>query len=231
MAWWEDFFDESYVQIWTASGAFEGTDQEVDGLVQLLGLAPGAAILDVACGFGRIAGPLHQRGYRITGIDLSEPQLRLAEERNPGPTYLRADMRRPPAGPFDAVLNVFSSFGYFDDPAQDAAALRAWRGVLRPGGALVMTLMHRDRVAYLQAQPREVRGPVREEGETDWVKGVRTATVTYRDTAKNFRVRLYTVTELVGLLRGAGFGQVAAYGDLWHTPVSPATRLVLHAIA
>jgi 2-polyprenyl-3-methyl-5-hydroxy-6-metoxy-1,4-benzoquinol methylase len=106
MDWWETFFDEEYVQAWTVAGSFEGTADQVEAIERLLDAPPAAEILDVACGFGRIALPLHDRGYRLTGIDASASQLRLAQERNPGPHYLQRDMRRPPAGPYDAVINT-----------------------------------------------------------------------------------------------------------------------------
>lgn len=230
MEWWQDFFDEEYVDAWSAAGSFDNTADVVDDVERLLGLSPGAAVLDIACGFGRIAGPLQARGYDVTGIDFSAKQLQLAEERNPGPRYVEADMRRPPAGPFDGAINLFSSFGYFEDRSDDAAAVRAWAESLRPGGILVMELMHRDRVAHLHGRPIEHPGPVSEEGETDWVTGVRAATVTYGAIVKKFRVRLYTVTELVQMLHEAGFRDVGAFGGLDGGPVSPEARLVLRAV-
>ncbi|HEY8338245.1 MAG TPA: class I SAM-dependent methyltransferase [Egibacteraceae bacterium] len=231
--WWEDFFDEDYVRAWTAAGAFEGSDATAAAIADLLAAAPGGEVLDVACGYGRIAGPLQQRGFRVTGIDASADQLRLAAQRNPGPTYLRRDMREPPPGPFDAVLNVFSSFGYFADRSDDRAALRAWQRVLRPGGLLLMELAHRDAVAHLYEGDDQVveTGGVRETGVTDWVSGVRTSTVTDGEMTKTFRVRLYTVTELVAELGAAGFRAVEARGGLGTSaPPTPLTRrLVLLA--
>lgn len=230
MEWWEGFFDEDYVRVWTASGSFTETDSLVEDVDALLGLPPGAEILDIACGFGRVAGPLARRGYRVTGIDFSPQQLQLAEQRNPGPTYLEADMRRPPPGPFDAAVNLFSSFGYFEDRRDDAAAVGAWARCLRPDGVLVMELMHRDRVAHLHGQPHDGQRGVVETGETNWVTGVRTAKVTFGSIVKSFRVRLYTVTELVQLLEQSGFGHVDAYGTLRGGEVTPETRLVLRAV-
>lgn len=186
----------------------------------------------MACGFGRIAGRLHERGYRVTGIDLSTDQLRLAEQRDPGPTYLRCSMRDPPAGPYDAVLNVYSSFGYFADRRDDITALRAWHAVLRPGGVLLMDLFHRDAVAHAFGLDDAVveRGPTRETGRTDWVTGRRTATITHGAIVKTFHVRLYTATELVRELETAGFAAIEVYGDLHGTTrLSPATRLVVRA--
>lgn len=230
--WWETFFDDAYVDMWSAAGAFERTAEHADGVEHLLRGAPGDEILDVACGFGRIAGLLHQRGYRVTGIDVSPVQLRLAQQHNPGPTYLRRDMREPPDGPFDAVLNVFSSFGYFADRGDDIAALRAWYAALRPGGVLVMDLFHRDAAAHAFGGDEAVieRGPTRETGVTDWVTGRRTATITHGNRSKTFQVRLYTATELVAELGAVGFTAVQVHGDLHATTrLSPTTRLVIRA--
>ncbi|MGI8576028.1 MAG: class I SAM-dependent methyltransferase [Egibacteraceae bacterium] len=232
MDWWTSFFDEGYVEAWTAAGAFAHTEEQADAIVSLLKLASGAEILDVPCGFGRIAGALHERGYAITGIDLSDSQLRLASERHPGPRYLRRDMRRPPSGPYDAVLNIFSSIGYFEHRTDDLAALRAWFSVLRPGGVMLMELAHRDQVAHAYGdEGLTAKGPVQETGTTDWVTGVRHATVTYESLSKNFRLRLYTATELVEELRGIGFSTLDVWGDLdGVTALSPKTRLVIRAV-
>jgi SAM-dependent methyltransferase len=222
------------VAAWSAAGAFDRTAEEVEGVIGLLGLPPGARLLDIPCGFGRIAGPLHGRGYRVTGADLSADQLRLATERNPGPAYVRADMRQPPDGPYDAVLNLFTSFGYFAEEADDLAALAAWRAVLRPGGLLVMTLIHRDRVAYLEGEP-SARPPLPPEvevsGTVDWVRGIRHETVRHGGWRRTFSIRTYTVTELVRLLAEAGFGGIEAFGGFDRSPVSPRSPLVLRASA
>jgi hypothetical protein len=64
-------FDADYVKTWSAMGAFDRTEEQTRAIVELLDLPVGAAVLAVACGFGRIAGPLHHHGFRVTGIDIS----------------------------------------------------------------------------------------------------------------------------------------------------------------
>jgi SAM-dependent methyltransferase len=232
-AWWHDFFDEEYAATWREAGLFDDTGDLVDGIVERLALPPGGRILDAACGFGRVAGPLHDRGYAVTGIDVAAAQLAQAERDNPGPRYALADMRTPPAGPYDAVINVFTSFGYFCDDAEDLRALRAWRHVLRPGGQLLMSLIHRDHVVALEAMgdDGDDEGPLREEAITDWVRGIREITWRSATVEKTARLRLYTATELVHLCQRAGFEHVEALGDLPGEPLSPATGLTLHARA
>lgn len=233
MPWWDSMFDEEYVEAWTAAGFFDRSVEQADAIANLLGLSVGAALLDVGCGFGRIAGPLQDRGYEVTGIDISQVQLRLAEERNPGPRYVQGDMREPPSRPYDAVVNVFSSFGYFEHRQEDLTALTAWFQALRPGGVLLMELMHRDRLAWTYGQDEApmTQGPVRETGVTDWIAGTRSATVSYGEVSKTFHVRLYTATELVRELEAVGFAHIEVWGDLdGTTSLSPETRLVIRAI-
>lgn len=229
MEWWEELFDQDYVDAWTDAGAFDASDEQAAGILRVAGLGRGDRVLDVPCGFGRIAGRLHAQGIDVTGIDVSPIQIRLAEERHPGPSYEVGDMRRPPRGPFDAVVNWYSSFGYFDDPDDDRAALSAWAAVLRPGGTLLLETMHRDRVANLFGSEPVETPSVREVGATDWVTGIRTATVAFRGRERSLRIRLYTATELVSMTRAAGFSSVEVYGGVDQEPLTPSTRLLLVA--
>lgn len=226
--WWAGFFDEAYVDTWTEAGVFATTDDQVAQLRTLLDLPAGARILDVPCGFGRFAGPLHEAGYEVVGVDASPAQLALAEQRHPGPDYRLGDMRTPPDGPFDAVLNLFSSFGYFEDPADDVRCLQAWHDVLRPGGVLVIETMHRDILARLWGQEHEPDARI-ELGTTDWVTGRHTATVEVGGQRRVFRTRLYTATDLVRLCREVGFVEFEVFGGLDRAPFDPSTRLVVCA--
>lgn len=226
--WWSEFFDDAYIEVWTEQGAFEATAQNVEQLIDLLGLPAGAHVLDIPCGFGRFAQALHDAGYRVTGVDLSPVQIRHAEQDHPGPDYRIGDMREPPAGPYDAVVNLFSSFGYFDSRDDDLRCLRAWFDVLRPGGQLVMELMHRDRMAQA-FDPDDKSVSDIETGVTDWATGVRTSQVSFGEETREFRFRLYTATELIAALKDVGFVEVEAHGDLGGAPLDPTTRMVLHA--
>lgn len=229
--WWTTFFDRTYTDVWEAAGMFAHTEEEASAALDLLGAAGPLRILDVPCGFGRHSAALHARGHRVTGLDLSADQLAIAAERHPGPTYLRGDMREPPPGPFDVVLNLFSSFGYLPTPADDLAALRAWHDVLVPGGQLLIETMHRDRLARFDSdgEERPIGGTGGVEiSRMDWVTGVNTATIILADgSQRTFRLRVYTATALVALLGQAGFADVRACGGLEGAPVSPDRRLVV----
>ena len=95
-------------------------EEEGEGIVGLLSLPPGASVVDLGCGRGRHAIPLSRRGYRVTGVDLSEKMLGLARERaqreGASVVWVREDMRKfVRRGAFDACLSLFTSFGFFND--------------------------------------------------------------------------------------------------------------------
>ena len=118
--WYRHLFDGFYYDVWFRRGASdeaqaERTAAEVTFLVQALARPPGAALLDLACGHGRHAIALAERGYRVTDLDLSASHLALARQaaaaQGVAVTWVQADMRDLAAGPFNAVINLFSAFG------------------------------------------------------------------------------------------------------------------------
>jgi SAM-dependent methyltransferase len=239
--YWDELFDELYLTTYAANLARRDSAPEALGAVKLAEIEPGGTVLDVPCGFGRHSLPLADAGYFVTGVDRSEVQLeeagRLAGARD-NPRWLRADMRELPFedGSFDAVLNLFSSLGYRGEEA-DRQSLAEFRRVLRPGGALVIETMHRDRLIRIY-QPQsweELDGGdllVEErtfhplEGEIETLHQLVRADGTRH--AITYRLRLYTATELAALAREAGFSEIEAYGDLVEaSELTPERRLVL----
>ena len=229
--WWEDFFDREYTAAWADAGAFDRTEEEVAAVLDLLALDGPADILDAPCGFGRHSGRLAAAGHRVTGVDASADQLALARERNPGPTYVLGDMGEPPPGPYDVVMTLVSSFGYRNDEAADLAVLRAWHDVLRPGGHVVIEGMHRDRMAaQWTGEPFEHGAGAVEHPNMDWVSGaMRSRLVRADGSERRLELRVYSATELVSMVRAAGFVDVVAHGGFERAPLSPQTRLLVHA--
>src|SRR5204863_7350641 len=115
------------------------TGRQVEFIVEKLGLGEGSRVLDLACGRGRISIGLAQHGCRVTGLDLSPRSLELArsdaEAAGVEIEFVRRDMRDLDAeGEFDAVVNVFTSFGYFPAQEEDERVLAAVARALVPGG-------------------------------------------------------------------------------------------------
>ena len=153
---WERFFDEIYLESYAGRLHAFDSEAEAKAAVELAGRRPPADVLDCPCGFGRHSIPIAELGYRVVGVDRSPVMLAEAEEQAGGrewPRFLPGDYRELPFGSesFDVVLNLFSSIGYFGDEA-DRVVLGEFRRVLRPGGALILEMMHRDRLVSIFAE-------------------------------------------------------------------------------
>jgi SAM-dependent methyltransferase len=188
------------------------------------------------CGFGRHSVELARRGFAVTGIDLHEPYLAEARAAAPDVEWVRADMRefrRPQA--YDAVLNLYTSFGYFEDPGDDRRVARNALESLRPEGAFVIDTMSKEVLAakYQERVWHDLddgsRLLTRQTIEDGW-RAVRNEWTLYRGDERRdtyFWNRLYAGTELETLLRDAGFPDVRLHGWFDGRPYGPgAPRLV-----
>ncbi len=177
----------------------------------------GARLLDVPCGQGRHAHLLAETGFDVDGLDYSPHLLAKAKARGTGKTlrYTQGDMRALPAkwtGRFDAVLNLFTSFGFFTDPRDDARVITEFARVLKPGGVLVWHGGSRDGVmARFLARDwwtTEDGTVVAHERSFDPLSGIISIRSTFRGPRSNgereYQIRLYTATRLAELCAGAG---------------------------
>src|SRR5215217_4886958 len=147
--WWATYFDAQYLLEYEPIFHLEKDRHEVARLLELLELPAGSRVLDVPCGQGRHAHLLAETGFDVDGLDYSEHLLKLARKRGTGDglRYLQGDMRRLPGrwtGRFDAVLNLFTSFGFFFDPSDDRRVIDEIARVLKPGGLFVFLGGSRD---------------------------------------------------------------------------------------
>ena len=215
--WWASYFDQQYLLEYEPIFTLEKDRQEVARLIELLELPVGARVLDVPCGQGRHAHLLAETGFDVDALDYSEHLLAKARERGTGRTlrYTRGDMRRLPArwsGRFDAVLNLFTSFGFFTDPSDDAKVIANFARVLKPGGVLVWHGGSRDGVMarflardWWTTQNGTI---VAHERRFDSLSGILTIRSTFRGPEvrgeREHRIRLYTPTRLAELCAAAG---------------------------
>jgi SAM-dependent methyltransferase len=141
--WGKGFFREGV--FWPGEPEMEAAAvAEARFLWRALKLKRGARVLDVACGTGRHARRLARRGALVTGVDATQAYLDSIPPTH-GLALRRADMRRLPfRAAFDAAYNVWTSFGYFEKPADDLRALRSIRAALKPGGLFVIDVQDFD---------------------------------------------------------------------------------------
>jgi SAM-dependent methyltransferase len=206
----------------------EVAPEQVDAALALLAIDPGAAILDLCCGVGRHSLAMAQRGYRVTGVDRTAAYLRTARQEAATQgleiELVQADMRdfvRPEA--FDAAINLFSSFGYFEDPVDDLKVAENLFRSLKPGGRLVMEMMGKEVLARIFT-PRDWQetpgGTIllqdrRVARDWSWMDS-RWIVIQADGKRSEFAVshRIYDGAGLRGLLLEAGFQPVDLFGSL-----------------
>lgn len=236
--WTVGFFDEPYTELFPFPDARQ-TDREVEALVELLPPPP-ARVLDVACGQGRHAIRLARRGFRVLGIDTSSSFLAAADAAGTAAgtevEFVEADMRELSfEEEFDVALSLFTSWGFFDDEMNQQVLDRMARS-LRPGGHMVIDLIHRDWLIGVYEPKDWVQledGSFAVAQRTfDPVAGVNRVTHRWRTSSgeqreRQHRLRIYSATELDRMLRQAGFEPVDWYGGFSLRPFGPRSRRML----
>lgn len=230
--WWTTYFDGQYLLEYEPIFSPERDRHEVARLLDVLGLPVGSRILDVPCGQGRHAHLLAEAGLQVDGLDYSPHLLSLARRRGVGRTlrYTRGDMRRLPekwSGRFDAVVNLFTSFGFFLDPNDDARVVREFARVLRPGGLLVWHGGSRDGVMsrFLAKDWWTTRDGtlVAHERSFDPLSGLLTIRSRFAGPKargeREHRIRLYTATRLAELFAEAGLVVCEAFDGFEPRPL------------
>ena len=227
--WYVDFFDGDYLRVFQPVLSAERTEAEVEMVVERLGLALGARLLDLCCGQGRHAVPLAQVGYRVTGLDRSRTLLERAAALAAGHGQrlglVQADMRRLPFADasFDAVLNLFNAFGYLEDDAQDELVLGEVARVLAPGGRFLQELANREALIrgwHDSDVQRTGDGlVVLQERSLSLRSGRELVRYTLLDAdgrqrTRQHALRLYALTELEAMLGRAGLELREVHGDL-----------------
>jgi SAM-dependent methyltransferase len=212
--------------------------KEVEQIVSLLKLEPGVSICDLCCGPGRHSLELARLGYGVTGVDRTglyiEQAKKKANEQGLDIRFVQEDMRNfcePDA--FDAVINFFTSFGYFEESRDDKRVLENVYKSLKEDGKFVIDIIGKEVLARIFQEKRwyEEDGVIiLEEAKLneDW-SSVENRWIIIRDEERDefrFTLRLYSAAQLSELLKSCGF----VYGDLSGAPYDQtAKRLVVVA--
>jgi SAM-dependent methyltransferase len=225
--WWASYFDAHYLLEYEPLFTPEKDRRDAARLIELLELPAGSRILDVPCGQGRHAHLLAEAGFDVDGFDYSATLLDRAKQRGHGKTlrYTKGDMRKLPGRwteRFDAVLNLFTSFGFFLDPADDRRVVGEFARVLRPGGVFIWHGGSRDGImARFLARDwwrTENHTLITHERRFDCLSGVLSIATQWTgpegEGQRDHRIRLYTASRLAELCADAGLIVEAAY-DGW----------------
>jgi SAM-dependent methyltransferase len=217
--WWESFFTGIAVDLWLKAIPSPMNEKEADVIVHALKPPRGAELLDVPCGCGRLAHALALRGYRVTGVDLSEESLDHARRAGGGVVWEQRDMRDLPwVARFDGAYCVGNSFGYLDDEGNEMF-LRSVAASLKVGGTFVLETPMVAESAWLTIKDRgwwkvdDLRLLV--VNQFDHARGRLDTEYTFvSDRGVEVRQgthRVYTYRQLVELLTAAGFAGVTGW--------------------
>src|SRR3954452_19732181 len=199
---------------------------EVEDIIALLGLQPGAKVLDLPCGWGRHSLELAKRGFEVTAVDRTRSYLDrardAARQANVAIDFQHDDLRRfSRPGAFDVALCLFTSIGYLDTRGEELSVLTNFHRNLKPGGTLVIELLGKEVLARIfRARSWSEENGVLLIDEHELLDGwskIRNRWTLINGTERRtftFTHWLYSATELRQLLTEAGFKSSEVYGDL-----------------
>jgi SAM-dependent methyltransferase len=147
--WYANWFDTDFYHVLYKDRDDNDAQLFMDNITHYLNLPENGSILDLACGRGRHAVYLNSLGFNVTGADLSENSIAFAKQfENENLQFKVHDMSKPFGQTFDAVFNLFTSFGYFDDDADNLNTLKAIKTNLNEFGFGVIDFLN---TSYVEA--------------------------------------------------------------------------------
>lgn len=236
--WFETWFESPYYELLYKDRDVQEARDFIDHLLSYLSPGEQAHFLDLACGKGRHSIYLHKNGFRVCGLDYSTNNIADARSKEAaGLTFLRHDMRNPlPNGPYDYILNLFTSFGYFETDQEHLDTLNHTFNALKPGGKLVMDFLNTPKViASMNPIQKKVLEGIEFEITKTYEKGYIHKRISFKrqNQTKHFeeKVRAFVQDELLDLLHQAGYTAFECFGDYFLGPFNPeqSERLIIVA--
>ena len=224
--WYEDdSFWETWGPFMFSEERIKNTGVETDKVIRLLRMAPGARVLDLCCGIGRHSLELARRGFRVTGVDRTVNYLKRAKNQADAEKldieFVHEDMRsfiRPET--FDAVISLFTGFGYFEDIKDDKRVAANVYNSLKAGGRFIIDCHGKETLArvFQNRLWEEKDGAIHLQEQTisqnwSWMQSRWILIRGNERVEHTVSHRLYAATELAALLTECGFSRVDIYGD------------------
>lgn len=225
MTWFEEWFDSPYYHILYKNRDEKEACYFIDHLIEKLHLQPATKVLDLACGRGRHAVYLNQQGFEVTGVDLSDASITYARKfENSKLSFFVHDMRQTLyLNYFDTIFNLFTSFGYFDNEAENQQVLKAAYDGLKPGGLFIIDYLNSKKVIdhMLRRETKIVDG-ITFEMRRALLQGFITKQINFSDKGTDYvfheKVRALKHDQLVAMLQKAGFTVTHQFGDYYLNP-------------
>jgi SAM-dependent methyltransferase len=236
--WYEEWFDSPYYHILYANRSDNEAESFITKVTAHLQIPQNAKVLDVACGKGRHSKTLAKLGFNVIGIDLSKNSIAEAKQHNCDRLHFEVwDMRQVyKPNFFNYVFNLFSSFGYFDDEADDCRAVQAMYDNLVEGGTLLLDYVNTEwAIKNMKAReiiPRgEIQFHIQKRVEEGFIKKKIEFLVNGEDYSFEEQLKVINQYKFGQMLTSAGFTLLNTYGDYDLNTFNAATspRLILIA--
>lgn len=219
--WYVQSFQEDYLSIY-AHRTDEAAKEEIEQIVTLLNISPPGSVLDLCCGNGRHSRALMKLGFQVTGVDLSRVLLSEAEKKNVDGKirYLQADVRQIPFyEEFDLVLNLFTSFGYFEEWTENRKVFDSIEQALKPNGIFLIDFLNpgyveKNLVPYSERRVGHME--IKEKRKIEGRKVIKDIEVIEGNRRRSYQeqVNLFSLTEMKQMISESGLLLMDVYGDL-----------------
>lgn len=220
--WFEEWFESPwYVKLYGHRSDAEAK-KAIDLVLKETRIQKGAKVLDLCCGYGRHSRALADCGYDVTGIDGSEYLIEKAKQEYGGENtrFLHLDMRAEyPGAPYDLIVNFFTSFGYFDDEAENQLVFKRVFDALKTNGFFFFDFLNSDflkthLVPQTVSQCENAAIIQKRRIENGMViKDICIEQENQRPLHYEERVRLYSCEKLLKMLELAGFSIEKTFGN------------------
>jgi cyclopropane fatty-acyl-phospholipid synthase-like methyltransferase len=218
-SWFDSWFDSPYYHILYKERNFREAQIFMDNITHYLNMDEGSKVLDLACGKGRHSIYLNQLGYNVLGVDLSENSIEIANKNANETLHFRVhDMRNTFDEKFDAIFNLFTSFGYFENENDNLKTLISIKESLSEYGFGVIDFMNVNQVI-----PNLVPQEIKTVDEIDFhikryhKEGYIYKEISFEDNNQKFhfteKVRAFTLQDFQELMNQSGIFLLDTFGD------------------
>jgi len=237
--WFGEWFDSPYYHILYKNRDTEEAKKFIDRIIEEFNFTAENKILDIACGKGRHAIYLNERGFDVTGIDLSEANIEYASRfENSRLQFQVHDMRKTfKKDAFCFVLNLFTSFGYFEEEKENQQAIAAMAENLKPGGQLLLDFLNPYVVVNnLVSEEVKIIDGIEFQLNRKFENGFILKTITFEDEEKKYhfveKVKGIRKTMFETYFEKAGLKILNTFGDYDLQPYHPekSDRMIFHCI-
>jgi cyclopropane fatty-acyl-phospholipid synthase-like methyltransferase len=233
--WFQSWFDTSYYHILYKHRDYKEAEAFIKNIVTYLNLNKADSILDLACGKGRHSIFLNSLGYDVTGLDLSKNSIEHAKTNESESLHFEVhDMRDVYETQFEIVLNLFTSFGYFQEEMDNFKVIQTIKSCLKQNGIGVIDYMNSPLVIdNLIAHNSYESDGIKFELKRNYKDGFITKNIEVNDDGKSFhfeeKVRAFTFQDFETMLSNAGLHLLDCFGSYKLEPFNNKTseRLIL----